>query len=224
MDVIELDISRTFPILCIFQQGGPYSEVLHSLLAAYVCFRPDIGYVQGMSYIAAILILNMEACDAFICFSNLLNQPLHQAAFTLNQTQMNAYYSAYNEVFNSQLPKLYGHFERSGLTPDLYLLDWIYTVFAKAMPLDVACRVWDVFLRDGYEFVFRTALGILHLYQKVLEKLDFLHGAQFLTKLPEDMSSDQLFRSIQCVNTSIGKVTFSQRVQRCEIKETDQFR
>ncbi|XP_066154904.1 TBC1 domain family member 12-like [Euwallacea fornicatus] len=221
MDVIELDISRTFPNLCIFQQGGPYSEVLHWLLAAYVCFRPDIGYVQGMSYIAAILILNMDACDAFICFANLLNQPLHQAAFTLNQTQMNAYYSAYNEVFNSQLPKLYEHFESSGLTPDLYLLDWIYTVFAKAMPLDVACRVWDVFLRDGYEFVFRTALGILHLYQGVLGKMDFLHGAQFLTKLPEDMSSEQLFKSIQCVSTTLGKVTFGQRVDRCA---TEQFR
>ncbi|XP_030750866.1 TBC1 domain family member 12-like [Sitophilus oryzae] len=215
MDVIELDISRTFPNLCIFQQGGPYSEVLHSLLAAYVCFRPDVGYVQGMSYIAAILILNMEACDAFVCFANLLNQPLHLSAFTLNQDQMNAYYAAYNQVFNSNLPRLYSHFENAGLTPDLYLLDWIYTVFAKAMPLDVACRVWDLFLRDGYEFVFRTSLGILHLYQSTLLTMDFLHGAQFLTRLPEDMSSDQLFKSIQCVSTSIGKTSFAQIVEKC---------
>jgi hypothetical protein len=27
------------------------------------------------------------------------------------------------------------------------------------MPLDVACRVWDVFLRDGEEFLFKAALG-----------------------------------------------------------------
>lgn len=46
MDVIQLDIARTFPHLGIFQEGGPYSEVLHSLLAAYVCYRPDVGYVQ----------------------------------------------------------------------------------------------------------------------------------------------------------------------------------
>lgn len=159
MDVIQLDIARTFPHLCIFQEGGPYSDVLHSLLAAYVCYRPDVGYVQGMSYIAAILILNMEQYDAFICFANLLNQPLHLAAFTLNQEQMQAYYNAYNEIFNYNLPKLYSHFEKSGLTPDLYLLDWIYTIFAKAMPLDVACRIWDIFLRDGEVFVFRTAVG-----------------------------------------------------------------
>ncbi|KAJ8981384.1 hypothetical protein NQ317_002578 [Molorchus minor] len=214
MDVIQLDISRTFPHLCIFQEGGPYSDTLHALLAAYVCYRPDVGYVQGMSYIAAILILNMEQFEAFICFANLLNQPLHLSAFTLNQTQMQAYYSAYNQVFSYNLPKLYSHFERSGLTPDLYLLDWIYTVFAKAMPLDIACRVWDIFLRDGYEFIFRTGLGILHLNQDILMDMDFLHGAQFLTHLPDDMSSDQLFKSIQLVTTTIGKQTFSQIVDK----------
>ena len=161
MDVIQLDIARTFPHLCIFQEGGPYSDILHSLLAAYVCYRPDVGYVQGMSFIAAILILNMEQFHAFVCFANLLNKPLHVAAFTLNQVQMQAYYNAYNEVFLFNLPKLYSHFLKSGLTPDLYLLDWIYTIFSKAMPLDVACRVWDLFLRDGDEFLFRTALGMI---------------------------------------------------------------
>nr|CAH7765164.1 unnamed protein product [Callosobruchus chinensis] len=39
MDAIRLDISRTFPHLGIFQQGGPYSHTLHSLLAAYVFYR-----------------------------------------------------------------------------------------------------------------------------------------------------------------------------------------
>lgn len=214
MDVIQLDISRTFPNLCIFQEGGPYSDVLHSLLAAYVCYRPDVGYVQGMSFIAAILILNMDELDAFMCFSNLLNRPLHLAAFTLNQNQMQAYYNAYNEAFSHNMPKLYAHFQKSGLTPDLYLLDWIYTIFAKAMPLDVACRVWDLFLRDGDEFLFRTALGVLYLNQEQLMCMDFLHGAQFLTRLPDDLSSDRLFKCIQTVSTNIGKVTFSQIVER----------
>ncbi|KAF5269938.1 hypothetical protein FQR65_LT05737 [Abscondita terminalis] len=214
MDVIQLDISRTFPNLCIFQEGGPFSDVLHSLLAAYVCYRPDVGYVQGMSFIAAILILNMDELDAFTCFANLLNRPLHLAAFTLNQTQMQAYYSAYNEAFNYNMPKLYAHFQKSGLTPDLYLLDWIYTVYAKAMPLDVACRVWDLFLRDGDEFLFRTALGVLYLNQEQLMCMDFLHGAQFLTRLPDDLSSDKLFKCIQTVTTNIGKTTFGQIVER----------
>lgn len=50
MELIQLDIARTFPHLCIFQPGGPYFDVLHELLAAYVCYRPDIGYVQVNFY------------------------------------------------------------------------------------------------------------------------------------------------------------------------------
>ncbi len=46
VEVIKLDLSRTFPHLGIFQQGGPYHSALDDLLSAYVCFRPDIGYVQ----------------------------------------------------------------------------------------------------------------------------------------------------------------------------------
>lgn len=72
---------------------------------------------------------------------------------------MEAYYATYDQLFRENLPRLHAHFDQVALTPDLYLLDWVYTVFAKAMPLDVASRVWDVFLRDGEAFLFRTALG-----------------------------------------------------------------
>uniref|UniRef100_A0A8C6NV37 Rab-GAP TBC domain-containing protein n=1 Tax=Nothobranchius furzeri TaxID=105023 RepID=A0A8C6NV37_NOTFU len=46
LDLIKLDISRTFPSLFIFQKGGPYHDLLHSVLGAYTCYRPDIGYVS----------------------------------------------------------------------------------------------------------------------------------------------------------------------------------
>lgn len=197
VELIQLDISRTFPQLCIFQRGGPYYDILHSLLGAYACYRPDIGYVQGMSFLAAILILNMEEAEAFVCFANLLNRPCHMAFFRLDQPLMQAYYSVFEQLMAENLPRIHNHFLKAHLTPDLYLLDWIYTVFAKAMPLDVACRVWDVFLRDGEEFLFRAALGVLHFYQDLLLNYDFLTGAQFLTKLPEDLNPDNLFVSIQ---------------------------
>jgi len=33
---------------------------LHRILEAFTMYRPDIGYVQGMSYVAAVLLLFME--------------------------------------------------------------------------------------------------------------------------------------------------------------------
>ncbi|XP_064420143.1 TBC1 domain family member 14 isoform X1 [Latimeria chalumnae] len=199
LELIKLDISRTFPSLCIFQQGGPYHDMLHSILGAYTCYRPDVGYVQGMSFIAAVLILNLDTADAFIAFANLLNKPCQMAFFRVDHGLMLTYFAAFEVFFEENLPKLFAHFKKNNLTPDIYLIDWIFTLYSKSLPLDLACRVWDVFCRDSEEFLFRTALGILKLFEDILTKMDFIHMAQFLTKLPDDMPPEELFTSIAAI-------------------------
>ncbi|XP_004715142.1 TBC1 domain family member 14 [Echinops telfairi] len=199
LELIKLDISRTFPSLCIFQQGGPYHDMLHSVLGAYTCYRPDVGYVQGMSFIAAVLILNLDTADAFIAFSNLLNKPCQMAFFRVDHGLMLTYFAAFEVFFEENLPKLFAHFKKNNLTPDIYLIDWIFTLYSRSLPLDLACRVWDVFCRDGEEFLFRTALGLLRLFQDVLASMDFIHMAQFLTRLPDQLPPDQLFAAIATV-------------------------
>ncbi|XP_069850221.1 TBC1 domain family member 14 isoform X2 [Dipodomys merriami] len=199
LELIKLDISRTFPNLCIFQQGGPYHDMLHSILGAYTCYRPDVGYVQGMSFIAAVLILNLDTADAFIAFSNLLNKPCQMAFFRVDHSLMLTYFAAFEVFFEENLPKLFAHFKKNNLTPDIYLIDWIFTLYSKSLPLDLACRVWDVFCRDGEEFLFRAALGILKLFEDILARMDFIHSAQFLTRLPEDLPAEEVFAAIAAI-------------------------
>ncbi|XP_075799875.1 TBC1 domain family member 14 isoform X2 [Microtus pennsylvanicus] len=175
LELIKLDISRTFPNLCIFQQ------------------------VQGMSFIAAVLILNLDTADAFIAFSNLLNKPCQMAFFRVDHGLMLTYFAAFEVFFEENLPKLFAHFKKNNLTADIYLIDWIFTLYSKSLPLDLACRIWDVFCRDGEEFLFRTALGILKLFEDILTRMDFIHSAQFLTRLPEDLPADEVFASIATV-------------------------
>jgi hypothetical protein len=122
---------------------------------------------------------------------------------------MNRYFRVHQILFEHNIPKLYNHFEEQKVKPDLYLIEWIFTLFSKSLPLDVMSRVWDVFFRDKEEFLFRTALGILNMYKETLLKLDFEHIVQFLTKLPENINSTQLFKSIEQIHTSIDDCYFS---------------
>lgn len=48
VELIHLDVARTFPTLGIFQKGGPYYDLLLNVLGAYVCYRPDVGYVRSI--------------------------------------------------------------------------------------------------------------------------------------------------------------------------------
>ncbi|KAK7066370.1 hypothetical protein SK128_001112 [Halocaridina rubra] len=214
LDLIHLDVSRTFPHLCIFQKGGPYHDPLHHILGAYACYRPDVGYVQGMSFLAATLLLNMDEADSFIAFSNLLNRPAHMAFFRVDQPVMCAYYQAFEELLVANLPSLGDHLKNIGVTPDLYILDWLLTVFSRPLPLDAAVRIWDVYLRDGEEFLLRAAIGILKMYEPVLMNQECTAtAAQFLTRLPEDLCVDALFKAIASVRTSAQKRTFTHILQ-----------
>uniref|UniRef100_A0A8C4WSY8 TBC1 domain family, member 12b n=1 Tax=Eptatretus burgeri TaxID=7764 RepID=A0A8C4WSY8_EPTBU len=124
LELITLDISRTFPSLCIFQKGGPYHSTLQNVLGAYTCYRPDIGYVQGMSFLAAVLLLNLDVEEAFITFANLLNKPCQLVFFRVDHSLMLTYFETFELFFEENLPQLFRHFNSSNLTPDLYLIDW----------------------------------------------------------------------------------------------------
>jgi len=205
LGLITLDVQRTFPSLCIFQKGGPYHEPLKYLLAAYTCHRPDVGYVQGMSFLAAMLLLNMDLTDAFIAFANIINRSCQMAFFMVDQPMMDAYFRTFDVLMEEQLPRLHHHFRSECLSHDIYLIDWIFTIYSKSLPLDTACRVWDLFFRDGEEFLFRTALGILWMHQDALIDMEFFRLAQYLTKLSNTITADALFQNIEKINFSKQK-------------------
>ena len=105
-------------------QGGPYNESLHDVLGAYACYRPDVGYVQGMSFLAAVLLLNLEASDAFICLANLLNRPSYLAFFKVDRSLMQPYFDTFNILLQDSLPKLSAHFKQLEFSPEYYLIEW----------------------------------------------------------------------------------------------------
>jgi hypothetical protein len=202
---IGLDVERTFPQLCFFQRnGGPMHSSLLSVLGAYASYNPRMGYVQGMSFVTAVLLLNLEfEWQAFVCLANMLSTKYLAACFQMDQTRMTSYFRVHQTLFQHNLPDLHRHFERCDVKADLYLIEWIFTLFSKSLPLDVVSRVWDVFFRDREEFLFRACLGILALYKEQLLKMDFIHIVQFLTKLPDDINSTLLFKSIEQIETKV---------------------
>ena len=56
-----------------------------------MCLRPDMGYVQGMSFLGAILLLQMEQEDAFVALANLLSHPLLKSMFSLDEATVSIF-------------------------------------------------------------------------------------------------------------------------------------
>ena len=127
-------------MLCL--QGGPYHQILHDVLGAYACYRPDVGYVQGMSFLAAVLLLNMEASDAFVCLANLLNRSSYLAFFRVDHDLMQPYFDTFTTLLQEHLPRVHEHFTQMEFSPEYYLIEW--SVCAYNVDVHV-----DMLLMDG---------------------------------------------------------------------------
>ena len=109
-----------------------------------------MGYVQGMSYLAAMLLLYVESeFDAFVCMANLLTRTVHFDFYRFDMASMAGHLQIFDGLFQKRMPKLHRHFSDQGVTHEMFLFNWLLTVFAKALPIDVAARVWDSFLLLG---------------------------------------------------------------------------
>lgn len=73
-------------MLGFFKVGGVYYDQLQRILEAFTVFRPDVGYVQGMSYVAAVLLLYMDEHSAFITFCNMITKYPIMPFYTFNDT------------------------------------------------------------------------------------------------------------------------------------------
>lgn len=63
-------------------------EQLRRILEAFAVHRPDVGYVQGMSYVAAVLLLYMDEHSAFITFCNMITKYPIMPFYTFNEGQV----------------------------------------------------------------------------------------------------------------------------------------
>ena len=73
LQLIDTDLPRTFPKMQLFGRDDAFHARLRQVLEAYTCSRPDLGYIQGMSYLAAMLSLYArDSFEAFKCLANMM--------------------------------------------------------------------------------------------------------------------------------------------------------
>jgi len=63
------------------------------------------------------------------------------------------------------MPHLFKHFETLDITTDLFLIDWMLTLYSRNVDLGVASRIWDNFMLDGEIFAIKVGLAILQYFE-----------------------------------------------------------
>lgn len=75
---------------------------LHSLIQQSPSH--PLSQVQGMSSIAAVLILNMDEIEAFVSFSNLMNRPCQLAFYRVDHQLVNNTHTTNKQTNKQKTP------------------------------------------------------------------------------------------------------------------------
>lgn len=79
------DLNRTLPDYREYEAGESMYENVKLLLSLWQVYRPDIGYVQGMSYLMVMLFYYFEGYECFTLFANLiLTKDIMYRSFSFN--------------------------------------------------------------------------------------------------------------------------------------------
>nr|BAK02210.1 predicted protein [Hordeum vulgare subsp. vulgare] len=86
------------------------------LLQLFELYRPDIRYVQGMSYLAWIFLIRLNPYCSFVCFCNLvLNDPFVHALYMFDEPRIRRIVAYFDECLADKKPKLHKHLHASGV-------------------------------------------------------------------------------------------------------------
>lgn len=198
--LVTLDISRTFHTMGYFCEGSPLHQQLRDLLDAFAMCRPDIGYVQGMSYIAGLLLLNLEPYRAFILLASIVSSPSLLPFFLMDEVGISKRCQAFKVLLRLNNSALSDHFEQEGIQPKMFLIEWFITLFGKPLTQDCASRVWDLYFLDGFVVLFRTAVALCQLLNDTLINEDIAGVMQVMATLTFRITDpDQLTSAIYAV-------------------------
>ena len=206
INLIDLDIERTFPYMGVFKKESQLGENLREILRIFVVARPDIGYVQGLSYIAGTLLLEMDKLQAFVCFMNIILSPNILPFYRLDEESIKKRLDLFNDIFKINLPELYEHFKENEIAPEHYLLEWLMTLYTRSLYIDLSLRIWDIYMIEGIAALYMSAIVILNIHQKDYLKMEFSDIMNHLKNLESNKYDEDKFIE------NMNKVKFNDKI------------
>ncbi|XP_060237082.1 ecotropic viral integration site 5 protein homolog isoform X4 [Meriones unguiculatus] len=208
--LIRRDIARTYPEHNFFKEKDSLGqEVLFNVMKAYSLVDREVGYCQGSAFIVGLLLMQMPEEEAFCVFVKLMQDYRLRELFKPSMAELGLCMYQFESMIQECLPELFVHFQSQSFHTSMYASSWFLTIFLTTFPLPIATRIFDIFMSEGLEIVFRVGLALLQMNQVELLQLDMEGMLQHFQKvIPHqfDGGPDKLIQSAYQVKYNSKKM------------------
>uniref|UniRef100_A0A8C9T646 RAB GTPase activating protein 1 like n=1 Tax=Scleropages formosus TaxID=113540 RepID=A0A8C9T646_SCLFO len=148
--VITRDIHRTFPAHDYFKDSdGDGQDSLYKICKAYSVYDEEIGYCQGQSFLAAVLLLHMPEEQAFCVLVKIMYDYGLRDLYKNNFENLHCKFYQLERLIQEQLPDLWSRFQELNLEAHMYASQWFLTLFTAKFPLCMVFHITDLLLCEN---------------------------------------------------------------------------
>ncbi|EIW66260.1 hypothetical protein TREMEDRAFT_70187 [Tremella mesenterica DSM 1558] len=167
---------------------NPHIAALRTILMTYHTYRPELGYVQGMSDLLSptYVVFGANEADAFWGLVGIMQ--MLESNFLRDQSGMKHKLSTLQQLIRVMDPELYTHLERTDSLNLFFCFRWILIAFKREFSFDVVIKLWDILWTNYYsnDFVLFVALAILQSHRDVI--IRYLTEFDEVLKYANDLS------------------------------------
>ncbi|XP_022537448.2 TBC1 domain family member 1 isoform X1 [Astyanax mexicanus] len=213
---ILIDLGRTFPTHPYFStQLGAGQLSLYNLLKAYSLLDPEVGYCQGLSFVAGVLLLHMSEEDAFSMLKFLMYDMGLRKQYRPDMIILQIQMYQLSRLLHDYHRELYTHLEQYEIGPSLYAAPWFLTAFASHFPLGFVARVFDMLFLQGSEVIFKVALSLLGSHKPLILQHDNLESiVDFIKTTLPNLGLVQMEKTIN----QVFEMDISKQLQAYEVE------
>ncbi|XP_060732101.1 TBC1 domain family member 4 isoform X2 [Tachysurus vachellii] len=213
---ILVDLGRTFPAHQYFSaQLGAGQLSLYNLLKAYSLLDTEVGYCQGISFVAGVLLLHMSEEQAFDTLKFLMYDLGIRRQYRPDMISLQIQMYQLSRLLHDYHRGLYSHLEEHEISPSLYAAPWFLTLFASQFPLGFVSRIFDLLFVQGTEVIFKVALCLLSSHEgEILECDSFESIVDYLKATIPALTQNQMEETIsKAIEMDISKQLHAYEVE-----------
>jgi hypothetical protein len=158
--------------------------MLREVLLTYSVYDLELGYVQGINNIAAILLYHIKDAEkTFWALVELMEYQELRMIYVGRLEFLQGHCLRIEQLIEEKLHDLSAHMLQIGIDIKIVLHGWLLSLMSKLIPLSDMHAVLNSFRREGWGFIYRLIMACLKTTRDCLLMTD--DESEFIAALSE---------------------------------------
>jgi len=149
---------------------------------AYANYDNEVGYVQGMNYIVALLLFYLpdQEENIFWGLHQLMQHRNWRLVYTHNFPKLKSITTLLENRIQSEYPKVLKHMKANYMEVEGTFSPHFMTLYVYLTPVEIATRLFEIFLLDGESALLRLLLKMIAVKQKQILSMNDMELQHYL--------------------------------------------